>query len=104
MMVSGMMDSLLLVFPIIVLVLACVGIVWSVLKNRRYLSGYLFLLLGAGIYYWGLYVGEWKGMGISLFLGGGTVLIGLLTLILTFLYSKISAANKQNSIFWKPYV
>lgn len=93
MMNSGMMDSLFLAFPIIVLVLACVGIVWSVLKKRKYLIGFVFLLLGVVIYYWGLYLGEWEGMGISLFIGGGIVLFGLLILLITFLYSKIMPAN-----------
>ncbi|SFJ70587.1 hypothetical protein SAMN04487936_103403 [Halobacillus dabanensis] len=93
MMNSGMVDSLLSSVPIIVLVFACVGIVWSVLKKRKYLIGFVFLLLGGGIHYWGLYVGEWEGMGISLFFGGGIVLLGLLTLLLTFVYSKIMVAN-----------
>ncbi|WP_181351321.1 hypothetical protein, partial [Thalassobacillus sp. CUG 92003] len=87
MMNSGMVDSLLSNVPIIVLVFACVGIVWSVLKKRKYLIGFVFLLLGVGIHYWGLYVGKWEGMGISLFFGGGIVLLGLLTLLLTFVYS-----------------
>ncbi|MGM0898089.1 MAG: hypothetical protein ACQEV0_09320 [Bacillota bacterium] len=90
---AGMMDSLILSVPIVVLAIASVGIVWSVLKKRKYLSGFILLLLGAVIHYWGLYVGKWEGMGISLFLGGGMVLLGLLSLLFTFVYSKLMAAN-----------
>lgn len=90
---SGMMDILILSIPIIVLAFACVGIVWSVLKKRKYLMGFVFLLLGAGIHYWGLYVGKWEGMGISLFFGGGMVLLGIVTLLFIFVYSKLMAAN-----------
>ena len=93
MMNPEMMDSLLSGVPIIVLVIACVGIVWSYLKNRKYLIGFLLLLLGVGIHYWGLYVGRWEGMAISFFLGGVILLLGLLTLLITFLYSKIKPAN-----------
>ncbi|OIU71537.1 hypothetical protein BHE18_15710 [Rossellomorea aquimaris] len=67
---------------------------WSVLKNRRYLGGFVILFLGVGIHFWGLYVvGRWEGLSISLFFGGGAVLIGLLTIILIFPYSKMSADN-----------
>lgn len=90
---SGMMDSLILSVPIIVLVFASVGIVWSVLKKRKYLIGFIFLLLGAGIHYWGLYVGKWEGIAISLFFGGGMLLLGLLTLLFTLVYSKLMAVN-----------
>ncbi|WP_147803306.1 hypothetical protein [Alkalicoccus halolimnae] len=91
---SAMMDILLLWFPVIVLVLAFLGIVWSVLKKRKYITGFLFAFSGAGIFYWGLlYVGGWDGMGISLFIGGGTVLLGVLILLITFLYSKIVAVH-----------
>lgn len=94
---SEMMVSLIVYGPIIVLVLACVGIVWSVLKKRKYLSGFIFLFLGAGIYYLGLFVGAWEGMAISLFFGGGMVLLGLLTLLITFLYSKLRVAKKTGA-------
>ncbi|MEZ0480366.1 hypothetical protein [Planococcus sp. SSTMD024] len=90
---SGMMDSLIVYGPIIVIVFACVGIVWSVLKKRRYLIGSIFLLIGAGIYYWGMYVGKWEGIAISLFLGGGIVLVGFLTLLFTLIYSKLMVAK-----------
>lgn len=92
---SDMMVSLIVYGPTIVLVLACVGIVWSVKKNKKYLSGFIFLFLGAGIHYLGLFVGAWEGMGISLFLGGGFVLLGLITLLITFLYSELRVAKKQ---------
>lgn len=49
MMSSGTIDSLIVYGPIIVLVFACFGIVLSVLKKRRYLIVYIFLLIGVGI-------------------------------------------------------
>lgn len=93
MMSAEMMDSLLVGVPILILVFACMGIAWSVLKKRIYLIGFIFLLLGTGIHYWGLHIGRWEGMGISLFFGGGMIVLGLLTLLLTFVYSKWMAAN-----------
>ncbi|MFC4714165.1 hypothetical protein [Planococcus dechangensis] len=95
---SEMMDNLFLSAPIIVLVVACAGIVRSVLKNRKYLIGFIFLLIGGGIYYWGLYVGKWEGIAISLFIGGGMVLLGLLTLLITVIYSKAKAAKKRRGL------
>ncbi|WP_211654131.1 hypothetical protein [Planococcus alpniumensis] len=92
---SGIMESLIVYAPIVFLFFACIGIVWSLLGNRKYLIGSIIMLLGVGVYYWGLYVGEWEGMGVSLFLGGGMLLTGILTLLITFLYSK-SRATKNN--------
>lgn len=97
MMSSLMVDSLIVYGPIIVLVFACIGILWSVLKKRKYLIGFIFLLIGAGIYYWGLYVGKWEGIAISLFLGGGMVLIGLLTLLFTLVYSKLMVTKQTRA-------
>ncbi|WP_404466726.1 hypothetical protein [Planococcus rifietoensis] len=88
-------ESLLVYGPIIILIFACGGIAWSVFKKRRYLAGFILLLLGTGSHYWGLHVGRWEGMGISLLYGGGMVLLGLLTLLLTFIYSKFQLAKKN---------
>ncbi|WP_211654930.1 hypothetical protein [Planococcus alpniumensis] len=97
MMSSGMIDSLIVYGPIIVLIVACIGIVWSVLKKRRYLIGYIFLLVGAGIYYWGMYVGKWEGIAISLFWGGGMVLLGLLTLLFILVYTKLVITKRTKT-------
>ena len=97
MMSSGMIDSLIVYGPIIFLIVACIGIVWSVLKKRRYLIGYIFLLVGAGIYYWGMYVGKWEGIAISLFWGGGMVLLGLLTLLFILVYTKLVITKRTKT-------
>lgn len=90
---NSLPDSLIAGAPIVILVFACVGAVWSVLKKRKYLIGFACLFLGAGIYYWGLYVGKWEGIAISLFGGGGVVFLGLIILLLTYIYSKLMAAS-----------
>lgn len=95
---SGIMESLIVYAPIVFLFFACIGIVWSILGNRKYLMGSMFFQLGVGVYYWGLYVGKWEGMGISLFLGGGMLLLGLSTLLITFLYSKSRAAKNKREV------
>lgn len=77
------MDNIFVVIPIIVLIIACVGIVWSLLKQRKYLTGFIIVLLGAVVYWYGLFVGGWEGMGISFTFGGGIILLGLLTLLIT---------------------
>lgn len=86
-----MVSFLIFSFPIFILVIALIGIGWSVKKSKKYLFGYILLLLGVGTHFYGLGVGAWDGMAISLFGGGGFVLVGLLVLLITLMYSKMAA-------------
>ncbi|WP_342537205.1 hypothetical protein [Sporosarcina sp. FSL K6-3508] len=85
-------NFLFYIFPTIIFVIALIGIGWSVRKSKRYLIGYILLLLGAGTHNYGLLiVRAWDGMAISLFLGGGSILLGLLVLFITLIYTKLAA-------------
>lgn len=89
---SNILDFLFYISPIIILVVSLIGVGWSVKKSKKYLIGYILLLLGVLIYYYGLLVvREWDGMAISLFFGGGFILLGLLVLFITLIYSKWTA-------------
>jgi len=88
-MVAQIQDFLLLLLPIITLIGALVGIVWSSKKNRKYLVGYVLMLLGVGTHYYGLKVGAWEGMAISFIGGGGFVLASLLILLTIFIYTRV---------------
>lgn len=88
-MVAQIQDFLLLLLPIIALIGALIGIVWSSRNNRKYLVGYILMLLGVGIHYYGLKVGAWEGMAISFVGGGGFVLLSLLILLITFIYTRV---------------
>jgi len=87
--VAQIQDFLLLLLPIIALIGALIGIVWSSRNNRKYLVGYILMLLGVGIHYYGLKVGAWEGMAISFVGGGGFVLLSLLILLITFIYTRV---------------
>src|SRR5699024_5630202 len=87
--VAQIQDFLLLLLPIIALIVALIGIVWSSRNNRKYLVGYILMLLGVGIHYYGLKVGAWEGMAISFVGGGGFVLLSLLILLITFIYTRV---------------
>ena len=87
---SNIVSFFLYILPAIILVSASIGIVWSLKNRKKYLIGYSLLLVGAGIHYYGLFaVGGWDGMGLSLFVGGGLVVLGLLVHFGMFIHSKL---------------
>lgn len=89
---ANILDYLLYIIPIVILVISLIGIGWSAKKSKKYLLGYTLLLLGVVTYYYGLLVvRECDGMAISLFFGGGFILLGLLVLFITLIYSKWTA-------------
>ena len=88
---AGMIDFLIAVLPIITLIGALIGVIWGARKNKKYLTGFILMILGVGVHYYGLLgiVEPWSGIAISFLGGGGLILLGLLILFVTLIYSKL---------------
>ncbi len=89
-----MVSFLIYYFPVILLVVSVIGLIWAVLNTRwKYIIPFIVCLGGLWVHYYGMkVVGRWEGMSISLFGGGGLVVLGIGALITVY---RLEAAERK---------